>query len=72
MNEPGKASVAAAVETSSGAVTEPDRPDTPPSSRIWLWVVVAFVVQIAVWSTWFVIAKGHPVQDVPLYREETP
>lgn len=49
-----------------------DRPGTNDSPRngirswVWLAVVVAFLVQIAVWSVWFVIAKRHPVQEVPL------
>jgi len=36
------------------------------SSRLWLWFVVAFLVQAAAWTAWFVIASQHPVQEVPL------
>ena len=46
-------------------------PDTsaargPASSRLWLWFVAAFVVQLAIWTTLFVIAHHHPVAEVPL------
>lgn len=35
-------------------------------SRILLWVALAFVVQIAAWTAWFVIAANHKVAEVPL------
>jgi len=35
-------------------------------SRLWLWFVVAFLLQVAAWTAWFVIASKHPVQEVPL------
>ncbi len=35
-------------------------------SRIWLWFVAAFVVQVAVWTAWLTIAAHHQVQEVPL------
>ena len=38
-------------------------------SRIWLWVVVAFVVQITVWVGLFMLAAHHPVEEVPLRSE---
>lgn len=38
-------------------------------SRIWLWVVVAFVVQIAAWAGLFMLAARHPVEEVPLQSE---
>ena len=38
----------------------------PGPSRLWLWVLAAFVVQVAAWTAWFVIAAHHPVSDVPL------
>lgn len=40
----------------------------PPQgkSRLWLWVLAAFALQLAAWSAWFVIASKHPVQEVPL------
>jgi len=38
----------------------------PRSSRLWLWIVVAFVIQAAAWTTWFTIAAQHRVAEVPL------
>ena len=35
-------------------------------SRLWLWFVAAFMLQLAAWGAWFVIAAKHPVQTVPL------
>ena len=35
-------------------------------SRLWLWFVAAFLIQGAAWTTWFVIASHHKVQEVPL------
>lgn len=35
-------------------------------SRLWLWVVAAFVVQGLVWAVWISLARQHPVQEVPL------
>ena len=35
-------------------------------SRLWLWVVAAFALQLAAWTVWLVIAARHPVQEVPL------
>jgi hypothetical protein len=37
-----------------------------PKSRLWLWCVAACVLQIAVWTAWFVIAAHHKVESVPL------
>ena len=34
--------------------------------RPWLWVIAAFLLQAAAWTTWFVIAAQHKVQEVPL------
>jgi hypothetical protein len=35
-------------------------------SRLWLWFVAAFLIQVGAWTTWFVIAAQHKVQEVPL------
>jgi hypothetical protein len=35
-------------------------------SRPWLWVIVAFAVQLSAWTAWFIIAARHPVAEVPL------
>lgn len=40
-------------------------PQSKPS-RLWLWFVAAFLIQAAAWTTWFVIAAHHPVQEIPL------
>lgn len=34
----------------------------------WVWVVVAFAVQLAAWTAWFVVAARHPVAEVPLVQ----
>lgn len=36
------------------------------TSRLWLWFVAAFVLQLAAWTAWFVIAAQNKVQEVPL------
>lgn len=38
----------------------------PKSSRVWVLVIVAFLLQGAAWTAWFVIAAKHRVQEVPL------
>ncbi len=38
------------------------------ASRWWIWVLAAFALQAAAWTTWFVIASHHRVQEVPLVR----
>lgn len=37
-----------------------------PKSKLWLWFVAAFVLQLAVWVAWFTIASQNKVQEVPL------
>lgn len=39
-------------------------------SRLWLWVVAAFMLQLAVWTAWIVIASKNRVQEVPLVTAE--
>ncbi len=41
-------------------------PPAAKPSRLWLWFVAAFAIQAAAWTTWFVIASQHKVQEVPL------
>lgn len=41
-------------------------------SRLWLWFVAAFAIQAAAWTTWFVIASHHKVQEVPLAGSTQP
>lgn len=38
----------------------------PAPSRLWWWFVLAFVVQLAAWTAWFIIASHHRVEEVPL------
>ena len=38
---------------------------TEKKSKLWLFIVAAFALQIATWTAWFVIAARHPVQEVP-------
>ena len=35
-------------------------------SRVWLWFVMAFVIQFMAWAAWFAIAANHKVEEVPL------
>ena len=37
-----------------------------PRSRLWLWVLAAFSVQLAAWIAWFILASHHQVAEVPL------
>lgn len=45
---------------------ENSAPVSSPKSRLWLWFVMAFVIQIVAWTAWFTIAAQHKVQEVPL------
>lgn len=47
-------------------MSENENSSPPRKSKLWLWVVLAFAVQITVWAAWFAIARNHPVQEVPL------
>lgn len=38
----------------------------PRRSKLWIWIVFAFVLQITAWIVWFKIAGQHPVEEVPL------
>lgn len=38
----------------------------PKSSKLWFWVVAAFILQLAAWTLWFVIASQNKVEEVPL------
>lgn len=40
--------------------------DAEKKSRLWLWFVAAFALQLGVWATWLVIASKNKVQEVPL------
>ncbi len=42
------------------------RMSTEKKSKLWLFFVAAFALQLAAWTTWFIIASRHPVQEVPL------
>ncbi|MCC6416456.1 MAG: hypothetical protein IT582_11155 [Opitutaceae bacterium] len=35
-------------------------------SRLWLWIVAAFVLQLIAWGVWFGIAAQNRVAEVPL------
>lgn len=41
-------------------------PAAEGKSRLWLWFVGAFVLQLAAWAAWFSIASKHKVAEVPL------
>lgn len=38
----------------------------PRGSRLWLWILVAFLVQLAAWGAWLYVASTHQVAEVPL------
>ena len=42
-----------------------EKPMARPS-RLWLWFVAAFVLQLGAWTAWLVIAAQHGVKEVPL------
>jgi len=51
----------------AAAVPAPTASRSPRRSfPLWLWVLVAFGVQLAAWTVWFVIASHHRVAEVPL------
>ena len=35
-------------------------------SRLWLWFVAAFALQLSAWVIWFAIASQHQVAEIPL------
>lgn len=35
-------------------------------SRLWIWFVAAFALQLAAWAVWLTIAAQHRVQEVPV------
>ena len=45
-------------------------PAAEKKSRVWLWFVGAFILQLAAWTAWFVIASKHKVAEVPLTSTE--
>ncbi len=47
-------------------MSAPETPVPAKKSRLWLWFVAAFAIQIAAWTAWLVIAAQHKVQEVPL------
>jgi len=38
----------------------------PRVSRLWLWILVAFLLQLAAWGAWLYVASTHQVAEVPL------
>jgi hypothetical protein len=53
--------VTARVATEGGPGSARQKP-----SRLWLWFVAAFALQLGAWAAWFVIASHHQVAEVPL------
>ena len=39
--------------------------DAKPS-RLWLWVLAAFALQLTAWAAWFIVASRNNVEEVPL------
>lgn len=40
----------------------------PTASKLWVWFVLAFAMQFAAWTAWFIVAAHHPVEEVPVVR----
>jgi hypothetical protein len=59
-------------EGSAKAGPRSPNPATPAisakPSRLWLWFIAVFALQLAGWTTWVVIASHHEVQEVPLEK----
>lgn len=36
------------------------------TSRLWLWVLAAFALQLVAWTAWLVVASKNKVAEVPL------
>ena len=47
-------------------VSSPPAAAPKGGSRLWLWFVAAFLLQLGVWTAWIVIASHNKVQEVPL------
>lgn len=45
-----------------------DQPEQPASkpSRLWVWFVAAFILQLGAWTLWLTVASQHKVKEVPL------
>jgi hypothetical protein len=39
---------------------------TEKKSKLWILFIVAFALQFAAWTAWFIIAAHHRVEEVPL------
>ncbi len=35
-------------------------------AKLWLWILAAFLLQLAAWGAWLSIASRHKVAEVPL------
>jgi hypothetical protein len=35
-------------------------------TKLWLWILAAFLLQLAAWGAWLTIASRHKVAEVPL------
>lgn len=65
MKSPNSPTTVTRVSVSSGHDSSTPQPAAKPS-RLWLWFVAAFALQLAMWTAWIVIASQHKVQEVPL------
>lgn len=41
----------------------------PLRTKPWLWVVLAFFIQIVAWGAWFTLASKNKVAEVPLQSQ---
>ena len=50
------------------SATNPGTDPVPPPARSYLWLifVAAFVLQLAAWTAWIIVASKHKVEEVPL------
>lgn len=40
--------------------------NNPLRTKPWLWIILAFVVQLTAWGIWFTLASKNKVAEVPL------
>lgn len=56
---------ARSVATGSAPAAGNGAPARRPS-RLWLWFVAAFALQLVAWAAWLTIASQNRVQEIPV------
>lgn len=62
-----------APDATSSTAPAPALPPTRASRRprLMLWVVLAFALQIGIWTAWLIVAARHQPAEVPLVTAPT-